>query len=67
MSSRPTKEQITEAMHHAAWAARERTRDPDRIAEFPRGVDDCEQNADMPARLRRKRLGVLEVCLDNPP
>jgi len=40
MTTRPTVEQITAAMHRAAEAARTRTRYPDRIAEFPRGVDD---------------------------
>jgi hypothetical protein len=43
LSYRPTKDQINDAMHRATWAARERTRSPDRIAEFPRGVDDCEE------------------------
>jgi hypothetical protein len=42
MTTRATTEQITEAMHRAAQVAREHTRYPDRIAEFPRGVDDCE-------------------------
>jgi hypothetical protein len=39
----PTADQIDEAMHRAAAVARTRTRYPDRIAEFPRGVDDCEE------------------------
>jgi hypothetical protein len=46
MIARPTAEQITDAMHRAAWAAREHTRSPDRIAEFPRGVVDVEAPAD---------------------
>jgi hypothetical protein len=36
MNSRPSAEQITKAMHRAAWAARQRKRYPDPIAEFPR-------------------------------
>jgi hypothetical protein len=46
MTTRPTAEQITEAMHRAADAARHRTRYPDRIAEFPRGADDLERAED---------------------
>jgi hypothetical protein len=46
MTERPAKDQITAAMHRAADAARARTRSPDRIAEFPRGVDDCEPAED---------------------
>jgi hypothetical protein len=42
VSQPPTNEQITDAMHRAAAVARTRTRYPDRITEFPRGVDDCE-------------------------
>jgi hypothetical protein len=37
MTARPTKDQINEAMHRATSVAREHTRDPDRIAAFPRG------------------------------
>jgi len=46
MTKRPTKDQITEAIHRAADAAKARTRYPDRIAEFPRGVDDVEDPKD---------------------
>jgi hypothetical protein len=46
MTTRPTADQINAAMHRAADAAKERTRYPDRIAEFPRGVDDCEPAED---------------------
>jgi hypothetical protein len=46
MPTRPTKDQITDAMHRAAGAARARTRYPDRIAEFPRGVDEVEEAED---------------------
>jgi hypothetical protein len=42
----PTAEQIAEAMHRAADAARKFTPYPDRIAEFPRGVDDVEESED---------------------
>ncbi|MFL5761375.1 MAG: hypothetical protein ACJ789_16765 [Thermomicrobiales bacterium] len=42
----PTKDQVTAAMQRAAWAARAHTRYPERIAEFPRGVDDCESAED---------------------
>ncbi|MFL5760315.1 MAG: helix-turn-helix domain-containing protein [Thermomicrobiales bacterium] len=38
MPAPPIADQITAAMQRAAWAARERTRSPDRIAKFPRGV-----------------------------
>ncbi|MFL5760265.1 MAG: hypothetical protein ACJ8FM_18985 [Xanthobacteraceae bacterium] len=40
-SAAPTLEQITAAMQRAAWAARERTRYPDRIAEVPLAPEDC--------------------------
>jgi hypothetical protein len=43
VTTRPTTKQINEAMHRAAAVAREHTRYPDRIVEFPRGVDDCER------------------------
>jgi hypothetical protein len=46
MTERPTAERITDAMHQAADAARARTRSPDRLAEFPRGVDDVEERED---------------------
>jgi hypothetical protein len=43
---RPTADQINAALSRAATAARERTRFTDRIAEFPRGVADCERVED---------------------
>jgi hypothetical protein len=46
MPSHLNPEQITEAMHRAADAAREHTRNPDRIAEFPLAPDDCEPTED---------------------
>jgi hypothetical protein len=46
MSPRPTTEQLTDAKHRAADAARTRTRYPDRIAAFPRGVDDVDEVED---------------------
>jgi hypothetical protein len=46
MTLAPTTEQITAAMQRAAWAAQSLTRYPDRIVEFPHGVDDCEPAED---------------------
>jgi hypothetical protein len=46
MTTCPTAEQITAAMHRATSVARTRTRYPDRIAEVPRGVDDVESAED---------------------
>jgi hypothetical protein len=46
MPESPTPEQIDAAIHRAAEAARAHTRYPDRIAEFPRGLDDCEPAED---------------------
>jgi hypothetical protein len=42
MTARPTKDQINEAMHRAAEAARECTRDPNRITMPPLPPHDCE-------------------------
>jgi hypothetical protein len=46
MTIRPTAEQINEALTLAAWAAGDRTRYTDRIAQFLRGVDDCTLGKD---------------------
>jgi hypothetical protein len=46
VSEPPTKEQITDAIHRAAEVARTRTRYPDRIAEFPRGINYIEEPED---------------------
>ncbi|MFL5760495.1 MAG: hypothetical protein ACJ789_12260 [Thermomicrobiales bacterium] len=46
MTIHRTRDQITAAIQRAAWAARERTHFPDRIAKFPRAVDDVEESED---------------------
>jgi hypothetical protein len=46
MTEAPTPEQIDAAMKRARDAAHDRTRYPDRIAEFPHGVEDVEAPED---------------------
>ncbi|MFL5759114.1 MAG: hypothetical protein ACJ789_05205 [Thermomicrobiales bacterium] len=46
MTTRPTAEQITDALHRAAWAARERACYPVASASFRVGVDDVEATDD---------------------
>jgi hypothetical protein len=45
MSTRPTVKQIDAVVRQAARAIYAHTRYPDRIAEYPSGVNDCQPSA----------------------